>query len=90
MHPSPSQVKHITTAVGPEEYDAAVQRDPSVSTHAATGDHRSGWQLLADAAADRQRSVACMAASPAGRAALDTFSAVAERLALGGDYSSGC
>ena len=76
-----SQLKHITAIVSPEEYDAAVLRDPSVSTLAATGDMRTGRQLLADAPADRLRRVGTMAASPAGRAELDVFSALAERIA---------
>jgi hypothetical protein len=75
------QVKHITTAVGPEEYDAAVQRDPSVSTHAATGDHRTGRQLLADAPADRQRSIAGLSASQAGRAVMWRLSMATEAFA---------
>jgi hypothetical protein len=69
--------------VTPEEYDLAVSRDPSASTLAATGDGRTGRQLLADAAADYFRTVAGMAASPAGRAELDVFAALAERLARG-------
>ena len=73
----------MTQPVSPEEYDAAVRRDPVASTHAATGDARTGRQLLADAEQDCQRGVAAMAGSPAGRAALDVFSAVAERLAAG-------
>ena len=73
----------MTQPISPEEYDAAVRPDPAASTHAATGDARSGCQLLADAAADRRRSIAIMEACRAGRAELDTFSALAEGLARG-------
>ncbi len=76
------QVKNITQVVSPEQYDAAVRADPMVSTLAATGDRRPGRQLLADAAEDRQRTVAGMASCPRGRAELDTMAAAAEALGL--------
>jgi hypothetical protein len=39
--------------ITPAEYDDAVRRDPLTCPLAATGDFRSGAQLLADAASDR-------------------------------------
>ncbi len=74
------QAKHITQAVSSDEYDEAVRRDPMVSALAATGDLRTGQQLLADAAEDRLHSVAWMAACPNGRAELDAMAASAESL----------
>ncbi len=50
---------------------------------AAAGDFRTGRQLLADAAADRRRSIAAMAACPRGRAELNTLAAAVEVLAYG-------
>ncbi len=58
-----------------------MRRDPARSALAATGDRRTGRQLLADAPADRRRSVAAMAACPRGRAELDALAAAAEDLA---------
>ena len=49
----------------------------------AAGDFRTGRQLLADAAADRRRTVDAMAACPRGRAELDTLAAAVEVLAGG-------
>ena len=71
----------MTAVVTPDEYDAAVAADPAHSTLAALGDRRSGRQLLADAAADRARSLASLAACPRGRAELDTIAAAVEALA---------
>ncbi len=75
------QIKHVTEVVGPDEYDEAVRRDPMVSALSATGDLRTGQQLLADAAEDRLRSVGRMAACQRGRAELDEIAAAAENLA---------
>ena len=75
-----SQAKHITQAVSPDEYDAAVARNPLVSALSATGDMRTGRQLLASAAEDRLRSIARMAACPRGRAELDEMATSAEGL----------
>jgi acyl-CoA reductase-like NAD-dependent aldehyde dehydrogenase len=67
------QVKHITQAVSADEYDEAVSNNPMVSVLSATGDLRTGRQLLADAAADRLRTIAWMAACPHGRMELDVM-----------------
>ncbi len=71
-------MKHITQPVSPDEYDEAVRRDPMVSALSATGDLRTGLQLLADAAEDRLRSIAWMAACQHGRAELDKMAASTE------------
>ncbi len=81
MIPRCLQVKNTTQAVSPEEYDDAVRRNPMASTLAATGDLRTGRQLLADAAKDHFISVACMAASQGGRAELDAMAEATEALA---------
>ena len=75
------QIKTITQAVTPNEYDAAVARDPLCSILTATGDRRPGRLLLADSGADRFRSIAAMAATPAGRADLDCLAAATEAFA---------
>jgi hypothetical protein len=75
------QAKHTSEVVSPDEYDEAVRRDPMVSALAATGDLRTGRQLLAEAAADRLRSVGWMAKCPHGRAELNGIAAAAEILA---------
>ncbi len=76
------QVKNITQVISPEEYDEAVRADPMSSTLSATGDHRPGRQLLADAVTDRLQTVASLAGSPRGRAELDAMAAAAEALVL--------
>ena len=55
------QAKYITQAVSPDEYDEAVRHDPTVSTLSATGDMRTGRQLLEDMAADQRVTVRRMA-----------------------------
>ena len=52
-----------------------------VSTLSATGDLRTGRQLLADAAMDQISSIAGMAASHCGRAELNAIAKVTEALA---------
>mmetsp|Transcript_48327 Transcript_48327/g.100967 ORF Transcript_48327/g.100967 Transcript_48327/m.100967 type:complete len:175 (-) Transcript_48327:211-735(-) len=74
-------VKNTTQAVSPNEYDEAVRRNPMVSTLAATGDLRTGRQLLADAAKDHLVTIASMAASKDGRAELDAMAKATEALA---------
>ncbi len=68
-------------SVSPDEYDEAVRRDPTASTLSATGDMRTGRQLLAEAAEDRLFTVSWMAACPRGRAELDRMAAAAEAMA---------
>ena len=75
------QVKNHFRVITPEEYDAAVQRDCMCSPLTATGDHRPGFRLLADAEADRQLTIADLAASRAGRALLDTIASAMEAIA---------
>ena len=75
------QAKHTTEVVTPDEYDEAVRRDPMVSPLFATGDLRTGQQLLDEAAVDRLRSVGWMAACPRGRAELDELAAATEIMA---------
>ncbi len=74
-------MKHIVQEVSPDEYDEAVRHDPTASTLSATGDLRTGQQLLLDAAEDRLRSVGWMAVCPRGRAELDKLAAAAEGMA---------
>ncbi len=74
------QTKNVTRIVTPDEYDAAVRRDPALCPLYALGDRRSGRELLAAAETDAQRTVAGMAATRAGRAELDGIAAAAERL----------
>ena len=64
--PPPRQLRHSYAPIGPDEYDAAVRRAPSLCVPHAMGDHRSGRQLLADAAADAAVTVPRLSASPAG------------------------
>ena len=74
------QVKHLYRVVSPEEYDEAVQRNPSASLLAATGDHRSGQQLLTDGAFDARRTAAAAAASEVGREELNAMAAAADAM----------
>ena len=74
-------MKHITQAVSADDYDEAIRHDPTVSTLSATGDLRTGQQLLADAAEDRLRSVGCMASCLHGRVELEELAAAAEAMA---------
>ncbi len=50
------------------------------SPHTATGDNRSGQELLAACEEDRRRTIASMAASREGRAELDTIAAAIEAI----------
>jgi hypothetical protein len=74
------QIKNHYRVITPEEYDAAVQRDPMCSPLTATGDFRSGRQLLADTEADLTRTIASLAASREGRAELDAIAAAIEAI----------
>ncbi len=74
---STPQTRHCLEPVSASEYDAALCSSPSRCLPAASGDLRTGRQLLADAAADAARPVRRLAQTPRGRAALD---AMAERL----------
>ena len=67
--------------VTPDEYDAAVRRDPFSCPLAALGDRRTGRELLA-ASADCHRTFASMAATLEGRAEMDAVAAAVERLAV--------
>ncbi len=80
--PPPFQAKHIWAPISPDEYDAAVRTSPALCPLAATGDRRSGWQLLADATADARHTVVGLAACRAGRAELEVIAAAAEDMAL--------
>jgi hypothetical protein len=74
------QTKNILRVITPQEYDAAVCRDPTASPLYALGDRRSGHELLAAAADDAQRTLFDMAATRAGRAELDGIAAALELL----------
>ena len=50
------------------------------SPHTATGDYRSGHELLTDADADHRRTIASMAASREGRAELESIAAAIEAM----------
>ncbi len=63
--------------ISADEYDAAVALSPAFGPLAAAGDRRTGRELLADAAADAQLSVAAAAATPHGRALLDRLATLA-------------
>ncbi len=82
LMPQTLQLKNHFRVITPEEYDAAVQRDPMCSPLTATGDFRSGRELLADSDADLSRTVATIAAGREGRAELDTIAAAMEAMAL--------
>ena len=73
-------MKNVTQAVSPDEYDEAVRSNPMISTLSATGDLRSGRQLLADAAKDHRSSLAGMTSSQRGRAELDAMAKATEVL----------
>jgi hypothetical protein len=75
------QTKNVMRAVTPEEYDAAVLRDPAMSPLYALGDRRSGRELLAAADNDAQRTLLAFAATRAGRAELDGIAAAVDLLA---------
>ncbi len=75
------QIKNHFRVITPEEYDAAVQRDPMCSPLAATGDLRSGSKLLADAEADLMRTIADLAAAREGRAELESIASSMEAIA---------
>jgi hypothetical protein len=74
------QLKNHFRVITPEEYDAAVQRDVMCSPLTATGDHRSGQRLLADAGADLQRTIADLAAGREGRAELNAIATAMEAI----------
>ncbi len=76
-----AQLKNHFRVITPEEYDAAVQRDPMCSPLTATGDHRSGRRLLADAEVDCHYTIADLAAGRAGRALLDQIATTMEAIA---------
>jgi hypothetical protein len=65
-----AQTRKSVQIITAEEYDAAVRLNPDSSPLAATGDRRTGRELLADAEADAQLSVSAAAATPRGRAVL--------------------
>jgi hypothetical protein len=69
--------------ITPEEYDAAVLREPNSCPLFAMGDRRSGSQLLADAYADAGQTVAQLASTANGRAQLESIAAAAEALIAG-------
>ena len=73
------QIKTLAQVVSPDEYDAAVARDPLLSPLAALGDRRCGRQLLADAAADARSTIQRLAAAAEGRARLDGIAAIVEQ-----------
>ncbi len=64
--------------ISPDVYDAAVRQDPFSCPHFITGDHRSGRQLIADAATDAHIQLAGMAAAVRGRMELDAVAAFVE------------
>ncbi len=66
--------------ITPDEYDDAVRRTPALCPLFATGDRRSGRELLAAADNDAQRSLAGMAGTWAGRAELDCIAVAFEQL----------
>ena len=74
------QIKNHFRVISPEEYDAAVQRDPMCSPLAATGDLRSGSKLLADADTDLMRTISDLAASREGRAELESIASSMEAI----------
>ena len=59
-----AQVKVLTRAIGPDEYDEAVRRAPAACIPFAMGDTRPGHRLLADFPADARRTVASLGAAP--------------------------
>ena len=67
------QVKIAHRIIGPDEYDDAVRRWPQSCPLVMLGDFRSGRQLLADAAADSAETLASLASSPSGCAAMDNI-----------------
>ncbi len=70
----------MVRVISPDEYDAAVLREPASCPLFVTGDRRSGRQLLADALADVSHTVAVFASSALGRVELDSIAAAAEDL----------
>jgi hypothetical protein len=72
------QVKHVIRSISPDEYDEATRRDPSACPHVITGDHRSGRQLIADAATDVHFQLPGMTAAVRGRMELDAVAAFVE------------
>ena len=60
------------------EYDEAARRTPHRCPLVQAGDWRTGQQLMLDAAADSVVGIAELAASPGGRAKLDTLAASVE------------
>ncbi len=74
------QVKNMIRVISPDEYDAAVLREPGSCPLFATGDRRSGRQLLADAPTDVGHTVAAFASNAHGRAELDSIAAAVVNL----------
>ena len=65
------QIKTLLREISPDEYDDAIKHSPSCCPLVLIGDHRSGRQLLADAALDTAQTIESLSQSCAGRAALE-------------------
>ena len=78
MHRRALQIKSVVQVISPDEYDTAVCRKPAFCPLFATGDRRSGRQLLADASADVRHTVAVLASTTHGRKVLSDIAAAVE------------
>jgi hypothetical protein len=76
-----TQIKMVSAAVGPDEYDAVVTLTPELSTQCLAGDLRTGRQLLADAAFDLSRPLTALNSCQYGRAELASMATAIEALA---------
>ena len=65
-------------AIDCAEYDEAARRTPHLCPLVQAGDRRTGQQLMRDAVADSEVCMEVLAASPGGRAMLDTLAASVE------------
>ncbi len=63
---TPLQIRQSYVPITPADYDDAALRTPSVCLHRASGDNRSGAQLLADAPADARVPILSLARNADG------------------------
>lgn len=81
------KVKIAHRLIGPDEYDDAARRWPQCCPLVMLGDLRSGRQLLADAPADSAETLASLATSPRGCAAMESVAVHLEGLLAGLEHA---
>ena len=72
------QLRYYARVITPEEYDAAVHSTPHLCPLLLAGDWRTGRQLLADAPADSEETMASLVASRRGARQLASLASAVE------------